>query len=126
MNEHRPAPPRLVLPSFRERISRVIHARPSSARRYLKRGVTPPSSLPRGRNSVSAAAMSLAQHVSSVEGTDREAEYQPSLALGRRTSRTSLSYDPIPVSDDVADRTEAIGAYEVSRARRIGWFLRSV
>lgn len=71
--------------------------------------------------------MSLAQHVSSVEGVDRDVDFDPDTAsfhqLGRRTSRASLtlSYDPTPFNDVKPDeRLAPIGAYEVSRNKRIG------
>ena len=71
--------------------------------------------------------MSLAQHVSAVEGVDRDVDFDPDVAsfhqLGRRTSRASLalSYDPTPFNETKPDeRLAPIGAYEVSRSKRIG------
>lgn len=71
--------------------------------------------------------MSLAQHVSAVEGPDRvdlASLYDPqdnaSLQLGRRLSHT-LSYDPLPRADvALTEKPEAVGAYKVSTAKRIG------
>lgn len=71
--------------------------------------------------------MSLAQHVSAVEGNDRvdlASLYDPpdnaSLQLGRRLSLT-LSYDPLPKSDAAAaEKPEAVGAYKISTWRRTG------
>lgn len=65
--------------------------------------------------------MSLAQHVTSVEGVDREPEEPDtaSLVLGRRLSLT-LTYDPIPTTAQPFEKLEPIGAYEVSQKRRIG------
>jgi hypothetical protein len=71
--------------------------------------------------------MSLIQHVSAVEGIDRDVDFDPETAsfhqLGRRTSRASLtlSYDPTPFIDVKAEeRLAPIGAYEVPRNQRIG------
>lgn len=71
--------------------------------------------------------MSLVQHVSAVEGVDRDVGFDPETAsfhqLGRRTSRASLtlSYDPTTFLEVKAEeRLSPIGAYEVSRNRRIG------
>lgn len=71
--------------------------------------------------------MSLAQHVSAVEGNDRvdlASLYDPpdnaSLQLGRRLSLT-LSYDPLPRTDAAAaEKPEAVGAYKISTLRRTG------
>lgn len=71
--------------------------------------------------------MSLAQHVSAVEGPDRvdlASLYDPpdnaSLQLGRRLSLT-LSYDPLPKTDAaVAEKPETVGAYKISTLRRTG------
>jgi hypothetical protein len=72
--------------------------------------------------------MSLVQHVSTVEGVDRNIDFDIETAsfhqLGRRNSRASLalSYDPIPFISEVKteERLPPIGAYEVSRNKRIG------
>jgi hypothetical protein len=65
--------------------------------------------------------MSLVQHVTAVEGIDREPDEPDtaSLALGRRLSLT-LSYDPIPSTAQPFEKLEPIGAYEVSQKKRIG------
>jgi hypothetical protein len=70
--------------------------------------------------------MSLIQHVSAVEGIDRDVDFDPETAsfhqLGRRTSRASLtlSYDPTSFIDVKAEeRLAPIGAYEVPRNKRI-------
>lgn len=65
--------------------------------------------------------MSLVQHVTAVEGVDREPEEPDtaSLALGRRLSLT-LSYDPIPTTAQSFEKLEPVGAYEVPRKERIG------
>jgi hypothetical protein len=70
--------------------------------------------------------MSLVQHVSAVEGTDRvdlASLYDPpdnaSLLQGRRLSLT-LSYDPLPSALPATERLEPEGAYKVTTAKRIG------
>ena len=71
--------------------------------------------------------MSLAQHVSSVEGPDRvdlaslyDAPDNASLQLGRRLSLT-LSYDPLPRTDaQTTEKPEPVGAYKVSTLKRTG------
>lgn len=71
--------------------------------------------------------MSLAQHVSAVEGPDRvdlaslyDAPDNASLQLGRRLSLT-LSYDPLPKTDAAeAEKPETVGAYKISTLRRTG------
>jgi hypothetical protein len=65
--------------------------------------------------------MSLVQHVTTVEGVDREPEEADtaSLVLGRRLSLT-LSYDPIPNAAQPYEKLEPVGAYEVSQKKRIG------
>lgn len=74
------------------------------------------------RNRQPRQSMSLVQHVSAAEGTDRE-PVEPdtaSLALGRRLSLT-LSYDPIPGGAQPSEKLlKPVGAYEVSRNKRIG------
>lgn len=72
--------------------------------------------------------MSLVQHVSAVEGTDRDPDVFDdiaSLALSRTTSRqrrTSISYDPVPAHPFEQDESklEPVGAYEVSLRKRLG------
>lgn len=72
--------------------------------------------------------MSLVQHVSTVEGVDRNIDFDLETAsfhqLGRRNSRASLalSYDPTPFVSEVKpeERLPPIAAYEVSRNKRIG------
>jgi len=73
--------------------------------------------------------MSLVQHVSAVEGIDREPlnddwEERASLQLGRQRSRAgsfSLSYDPIPLAiQKPVEKLEPLGAYEVSKNVRLG------
>lgn len=71
--------------------------------------------------------MSLAQHVSAVEGVDRDVDFDVETAsfhpLGHRNSRASLalSYDPTLFHEAKPDeRLAPIGAYEVSRNKRIG------
>lgn len=70
--------------------------------------------------------MSLVQHVSAVEGTDRvdlASLYDPpdnaSLQLGRRLSLT-LSYDPLPSVLPTTEKLEPGGAYRVSAGKRAG------
>ena len=74
--------------------------------------------------------MSLAQHVSAVEGPDRvdladlydppdNASLQFGSQLGRRLSLT-LSYDPLPKGESIAEKPDAVGAYKVSTPKRIG------
>jgi hypothetical protein len=63
--------------------------------------------------------MSLAQHVSSVEGVDQDYD-DPELRLERFPSLT-LSYDPLPVTAQiVGEKLESQAAYEVSQRKRIG------
>lgn len=71
--------------------------------------------------------MSLVQHVSAVEGVDRDVDFDIDTVsfhpLGRRNSRASLalSYDPTPFNDAKdEERLPPIGAYEVPRNKRIG------
>jgi len=73
--------------------------------------------------------MSLVQHVSAVEGHDREPlnddwEERASLQLGRQRSRAgsfSLSYDPTPLAlQKPAEKLEPLGAVEVSQNVRLG------
>jgi hypothetical protein len=71
--------------------------------------------------------MSLVQHVSAVEGIDRDVDFDVETAsfhqLGRVGSRASLtlSYDPTPFYEaKPEERLAPIGAYEVSRNKRIG------
>jgi hypothetical protein len=76
---------------------------------------------------VRACSMSLVQHVSAVEGVDRDVDFDIDTVsfhqLGRRNSRASLalSYDPTPFNDmKDEERLPPIGAYEVPRNKRIG------
>jgi hypothetical protein len=69
--------------------------------------------------------MSLVQHVSAVEGTDRvdlASLYDPpdnaSLLQGRHLSLT-LSYDPLPTILPAAEKLEPEGAYKVTAVKRI-------
>jgi hypothetical protein len=72
--------------------------------------------------------MSLVQHVSAVEGIDREPDVFDdiaSLPLSRTASRqrrTSISYDPVPILaiEQEETRLEPVGAYEVSNQKRFG------
>jgi hypothetical protein len=72
--------------------------------------------------------MSLVQHVSAVEGPDRDCDVFDdiaSLQLSRTTSRqrrTSISYDPVPVHalEQENKKLEPVGAYEVSIKKRLG------
>jgi hypothetical protein len=73
--------------------------------------------------------MSLVQHVSVIEGIDREPDVffddVASLQLSRvpsRQRRTSISYDPVPVItlDQEAKKLEPVGAYEVTVQKRLG------
>lgn len=70
--------------------------------------------------------MSLVQHVSTVEGVDRniDLDLESFPQLGRRNSRASLalSYDPIPFMGEAKpeERLPPIAAYEVSPNKRIG------
>jgi hypothetical protein len=64
--------------------------------------------------------MSLAQHVSSIEGADRHgmedngpADFQPSKAL-----RQVLSYDVLP--PDIVRQVDNVAAYKVSATKRAG------
>jgi hypothetical protein len=59
--------------------------------------------------------MSLAQHVASTEGADRE--WLEPLAESENVFRRVLSYDPIPPRL-VEDQADHIAAYKVSRAKR--------
>lgn len=70
--------------------------------------------------------MSLVQHVSAVEGTDRvdlaslyDAPDNASLQLGRRLSLT-LSYDPLARIAPVTEKLKPEGAYKVSTTKRVG------
>ena len=65
--------------------------------------------------------MSLAQHVSSVEGVDQEYDEYEDLPHLERFPSLSLSYDPLPVTvHDAAAKLEAHqAAYEVPQAQRI-------
>ncbi|RMZ88331.1 hypothetical protein DV736_g4445, partial [Chaetothyriales sp. CBS 134916] len=76
--------------------------------------------------------MSLVQHVSAVEGSDRvdiASLHDPgdnvSLVSGRRLSLT-LSYDPLSKPEPTADRLEAVGAYKVSTVKRIAQVIAGV
>jgi hypothetical protein len=70
-------------------------------------------------NSTSLIAMSLAQHVSSNEGVDREL-LEPSIGPECvHVVRRVLSYDVFPPSQ-VEDEADHIPAYKVSAARRAG------
>jgi hypothetical protein len=70
--------------------------------------------------------MSLVQHVSTVEGVDRNIDFdlESFPQLGRRNSRASLalSYDPIPFISEAnpEEKLPPIAAYEVSPKKRIG------
>jgi len=59
--------------------------------------------------------MSLVQHVSSIEGTDRK-EFEDS--TGKSVKRV-LSYDAFPRPSDT-DKLPSVGAYNVSKAKRLG------
>ncbi len=81
--------------------------------------------------------MSLVQHVTAVEGIDREvdsdlrslfdrdaetASLSLGVSLGRRLSLT-LSYDPIPnvaLPAQPSEKLQPVGAYEVTPGKRIG------
>ncbi|RMZ78204.1 hypothetical protein DV738_g4047, partial [Chaetothyriales sp. CBS 135597] len=69
--------------------------------------------------------MSLVQHVSAVEGSDRidisslrDCGDNASFESGRALS-LCLSYDPLPKPEPAANRPEAVGAYKVSTTKRI-------
>lgn len=66
--------------------------------------------------------MSLVQHVTSVEGHDRERDEDldvSSLMLSRTLSH-KLSYDILPKHvEHIPERLEGVGAYEVSKVKRI-------
>lgn len=66
--------------------------------------------------------MSLVQHVTSVEGIDREREEDldvSSLMLTRTLSR-KLSYDILPNHvEHIPEKLDSIGAYQVSKFKRI-------
>lgn len=74
--------------------------------------------------------MSLVQHVSAVEGTDREPDVFDDIAslqlsrVGSRQRRLSLSYDPIlpllQAYEQDVKKLEPVGAYVVSTEKRIG------
>ena len=70
--------------------------------------------------------MSLVQHVTAVEGVDRESEEPDtaSLVLGRRLSLT-LSYDPIPNAVQPLEKLQPVGAYVVPPKKRIGMCFRA-
>lgn len=65
--------------------------------------------------------MSLVQHVSAVEGLDREFEEEIDalslLGLTRTESRPDLSYDPLPTTI-IGEKCETAGAYEVPTWKR--------
>lgn len=64
--------------------------------------------------------MSLAQHVSSVEGVEQEPEVA-GLSLTRQASVAhSISYDPIPSAGPRAKKVPTLAPYEVSAGKRIG------
>ena len=77
--------------------------------------------------------MSLVQHVSAVEGVDREPldiddddrASRVSVQLGRRPS-LQLTYDPLPFNvagvQPLHEKHESVGAYEVSQRTRIGMY----
>jgi hypothetical protein len=77
--------------------------------------------------------MSLAQHVSAVEGVDQDfADDIASLRLSRQPS-LQINYDPIPPGlslglnqEPVAEKLENLPAYEVSTGIRIGTFIRAL
>lgn len=65
--------------------------------------------------------MSLAQHVSSVEGVDRERDEDIDVAslILTKTLSHKLSYDVLPNhTHHVPERLDAVGAYEVSNTKR--------
>lgn len=63
--------------------------------------------------------MSLAQHVSSVEGVDQD--YDDSELRLERFPSLALSYDPLPVTAQlVAEKHESQAAYDVPQRQRIG------
>jgi len=76
--------------------------------------------------------MSLAQHVSAVEGVDQDfADDIASLRLSRQPS-LQINYDPIPPGlgsglnqEAVVEKLENLPAYEVSTGLRIGGFIRA-
>ena len=62
--------------------------------------------------------MSLAQHVASTEGTDRE-WLEPIESGCPNLAGRVLSYDPLPPMQ-VEDQADHIAAYKISTARRAG------
>lgn len=68
--------------------------------------------------------MSLAQHVTSVEGTDRtvDEDLDVSSLILTKTLSHKLSYDILPRFVDlpiVPEKLDSVGAYEISQGRRI-------
>jgi len=70
-------------------------------------------------NSTSPIAMSLAQHVSSNEGVDRQLLEPSASPECSHVVRRVLSYDVFPPSQ-VEDQADHIPAYKISTARRAG------
>lgn len=69
--------------------------------------------------------MSLAQHVSAVEGPDRvdlAGLYDPPDSASLRTESLQLSYDPLPKADVFTEKAEPVGAYKISNGKRIGTY----
>jgi len=65
--------------------------------------------------------MSLAQHVSSVEGVDRERDEDIDVAslILTKTLSHKISYDVLPIhTQHVPEKLDAVGAYEVSNTKR--------
>ena len=66
--------------------------------------------------------MSLVQHVSSVEGFDRELDEDLDIAslILTKTLSHKISYDVLPVhAQHVPEKLDGVGAYEVSNTQRI-------
>lgn len=73
--------------------------------------------------------MSLVQHVSALDGADRDPDVFDDIAslqlsrVGSRQRRTSISYDPVNYAlDQEVNKLEPVGAYDVSVQKRVGMY----
>lgn len=67
--------------------------------------------------------MSLIQHVSAVEGIDRERDegFDAASLILTKTLSHKLSYDLLPAHiEHVPEKIDSVGAYEFSTLRRLG------
>lgn len=70
--------------------------------------------------------MSLIQHVSAVEGIDREGDEGLDVAslILTKTLSHKLSYDLLPAHvEHIPDKLDTLGAYEVSTFKRVGMLI---